>query len=221
MTEDDMKENAPGAEDYDGIRVCDHPVPPWWKWLFVITIGYGMAFLLWHFITGGSTARDAYEAALAAQAEQRTTAYGELVADEATILGHIDDEAAMAGMAGLFKSKCAQCHRPDGGGSIGPNLTDDAWIRVTRVTDIARIIGEGVAVKGMPGWEGMLTPTQIVLLSSYVARLQRHPAFDGKKAEGEVVAPWPRAAPAPPGRAQRRSGAALQCRRREYGGDRR
>jgi cytochrome c oxidase cbb3-type subunit 3 len=175
---------------HDGIVQRHTPIPRWWKWLFALTVIWGLLFALWHVMGGGTTPREAYEAELAAHAERRTAAYGTLAADEATILASMSDETAMLGMSNLFGSKCAPCHRADGGGSIGPNLTDAYWLRVGNVTDIAHIIREGVAVKGMPGWEGALSETQITLLSAYVAQLQRRPASGGKRAEGERLEPW-------------------------------
>jgi cytochrome c oxidase cbb3-type subunit 3 len=197
-----MSEDSPGCattpeEVHDGIRQKDNPIPRWWKWLFALTVIWGLLYAGWHVVGGGTTPREAYEAELTARAEQRTAAYGTLVADEATILAHMNDEATMRGMRNLFLSKCAPCHRADGGGSIGPNLTDEYWLRVKNVTDIAQIIREGVAEKGMPGWQGVLTETQITLLSAYVAQLQRHPASHGKGAEGQrLELPTPAPPPA-------------------------
>ena len=31
-------------------------------------------------------------------------------------------------LVAIFESNCVACHRADGGGSIGPNLTDENWI---------------------------------------------------------------------------------------------
>jgi cytochrome c oxidase cbb3-type subunit 3 len=192
----DAQEPGARPEDVHGGIIQPHnPIPRWWKWLFALTIIWGLLYVAWRLAGGGSTPREAYEAELAAHAERRTAAWGDLRADEATILAHIDDEMAMRGMANLFKSKCAPCHRADGGGSIGPNLTDAYWLRVESLTDIAQNIREGVAVKGMPGWGGMLTETQITLLSSYVAQLQRRPAYGGKRAQGRKLPPWTGAGP--------------------------
>jgi len=61
------------------------------------------------------------------------------------------------------------------------------------------VIGEGVVAKGMPAWEGKLAKTQLVLLSSYVARLRRNPVPGGKAPQGDLIEPWPAAPAAAPG----------------------
>jgi cytochrome c oxidase cbb3-type subunit III len=37
--------------EYDGIRELDNDLPPWWKWLFYISIAFGIIYLvrLWVF----------------------------------------------------------------------------------------------------------------------------------------------------------------------------
>jgi cytochrome c oxidase cbb3-type subunit 3 len=111
----------------------------------------------------------------------------------------------MTGMAGLFRGKCAQCHLADGSGNVGPNLTDDSWINVRTVTDIPKLLQEGVVTKGMPAWGDQLTETQIVLLSSYVAQLSRNPVA-GKEPQGDPIPPWPAAPPTPPPAAESDAG---------------
>ena len=114
--------------------------------------------------------------------------YGELKPEPKTLLTYMDDETAMTAMAGLFRGKCASCHLSDASGSVGPNLTDDSWINVKEITDIAKVVSEGTQ-RGMPAWGDKLTETQIVLVSSYVAQLRRNP-LPGKEPEGDVLPMW-------------------------------
>jgi cytochrome c oxidase cbb3-type subunit 3 len=39
----------------------------------------------------------------------------------------LTDPADLAGKT-IYTTNCAACHRADGGGQIGPNLTDEYWI---------------------------------------------------------------------------------------------
>jgi cytochrome c oxidase cbb3-type subunit 3 len=176
--------------DYDGIREYDNPLPKWWVWLFALTIFISFPYVLRYHFGVGRSILDALEAEQAAHARRLIATYGELEADPVTILRFMDDELAMTGMASLFKGKCASCHLADGSGSVGPNLTDATWINVKRLTDIPTVLTAGVPAKGMPAWGEKLTRTEIVLLSSYVARLRRDPV-PGKAAQGEPIEPWP------------------------------
>ncbi|RMG47927.1 MAG: cytochrome C oxidase Cbb3 [Acidobacteria bacterium] len=176
--------------DYDGIREYDNPLPRWWVFIFVGTILFCFPYVVYYHFTPGRTIYDALDREVAAYADKLLATYGELTPDEDTILRFMDDDVAMTGMASLFKGRCAQCHLADGSGNVGPNLTDDSWIHVKTLTDIPRVIKNGVPLKGMPAWGERLTDTQIVLLSAYVARLRRNPV-PGKAPQGEVIPPWP------------------------------
>lgn len=183
--------------EYDGIREYDNPMPRWWVLLFVLSIVFCFPYIVWYHFSPGNTIEDALDAEIAAFAQQLLATYGELQPDAETLLRFMDDDVAMTGIAGLYKGKCAQCHLADGSGNVGPNLTDPAWINVREITDIATILDEGVVKKGMPAWGDKLTTTQLVLLSSYVARLSRTPVA-GKAAEGTTIPAWPAAGAAAP-----------------------
>jgi len=195
MTDDPYKDKL-FEHEYDGIREYDNPMPGWWVLIFWGTILFCFPYLAWYHVGVGPSIHDKYQAELAAYAQQLLDTYGELEADEPTMLRFMDDDIAMTGMASLFKGKCAQCHLADGSGNVGPNLTDDHWINVKTMADIPTTIRDGVIAKGMPSWEGKITETEIVLLAAYVARLRRTP-LPGKAAQGDALAPWPEAAPPP------------------------
>ena len=180
--------------DYDGIREYDNPMPKWWVYMFVLCTIFAFPYVLHYHYGHGTTVLGALEAEQAAYAEKLMTTYGDLQPDEPTLLQFMDDELAMVGMSSLFKGKCASCHLADGSGSVGPNLTDDHYLNVKQVTDIADIVSNGLVTKGMPAWKDKLTETQVVLLSSYVAQMRRQP-IPGKPAQGETIPPWP---PTPP-----------------------
>lgn len=175
--------------EYDGIREYDNPLPGWWKTLFWVTILFALPYTFYYHGAEGRSLADEYDAEVAAFAESLLQTYGQLEPDAATIMKFTDDDVAMAGMGSLFKSKCAQCHRADGSGNVGPNLTDDHWINVKKVSDIFDVLTAGVPLKGMPAWGDQLTDTQRVLLSSYVARLRRSPVA-GKAPQGDAIPPF-------------------------------
>jgi cytochrome c oxidase cbb3-type subunit III len=177
--------------EYDGIREYDNPLPGWWVALLWGSVIFSVVYLFYyHSGVEGRSIEDDYQGELAAAAARLIEQYGELQADPETILKFTEDSVAMAGMGGLFKARCAQCHASDGGGSIGPNLLDDSYVHIKTVGDIYRVLNEGVVAKGMPAWGQQLSSTQLVLMSAYVANLRgRGPG--SKAAEGTLIPPWP------------------------------
>ncbi|HEB60311.1 MAG TPA: cytochrome C oxidase Cbb3, partial [Phycisphaeraceae bacterium] len=155
--------------DFDGIKEYDNPLPTWWVWLWVGSMIFSVFYILWYHVGNGPSIYDKLEKENARFGDAMMAKYGNLKPDEETILKFMNDNDAMSAISSLFKGKCAQCHVADGSGNVGPNLTDDYYIHVKKITDIPDVITKGVLAKGMPPWEGQLTETQIVLLSSYVA----------------------------------------------------
>ena len=88
-----------------------------------------------------------------------------------------------------FTAYCASCHRPDGGGLIGPNLTDAYWLHGGAITDVYKTVAGGVLEKGMPPWEKTLKPAQLNAVVAYVMTLQGTTPKDPKPPQGELVAP--------------------------------
>ena len=114
---------------------------------------------------------------------------GELTGDEQTILLYMDDEHMMQAMRGLFISRCASCHGANGAGATGPNLADDHYLIIKNLEGIYKNIKWGSIAKGMPPWNGVLSETEMVLLTAYVANL-RGTSTEGKIPEGVIIEPW-------------------------------
>jgi len=73
----------------------------------------------------------------------------------------------------IFMTYCAPCHRNDGGGLVGPNLTDDYWIHGSTYADNVRTIWNGVEAKGMLAWKKQgFKPTQVMAVASYIHTLR-------------------------------------------------
>jgi len=95
----------------------------------------------------------------------------------------------------IFDTYCVVCHKADGGGGIGPNLTDEIWILGGGIKNVFTTISEGGRDgKGMVSWKQDLKPQEIAQVSSYVLGFQGTTPAEPKAAEGDV---WidPEAAP--------------------------
>ena len=77
------------------------------------------------------------------------------------------------------------CHLASGGGSVGPNLTDEYWLHGGGVKEVFHTIKVGVPEKGMISWESQLSPTDIQKVASFVLSLQGSNPADGKAPQGD------------------------------------
>ena len=171
--------------DYDGIKEYDNPMPRWWLWTFYATI----LFVPFYYVApgflgenGGNVAE--YESDVAAHKAAEPPAAPAL-SDEALVALARDRETLDEGKE-VFVKNCVSCHGVDGGGIIGPNLTDDAWIHGSAPTAIHRTIVEGVLAKGMPPWGRLLKPEELDQVAAYVMSLHGTKPASPKAPEGTV-----------------------------------
>jgi cytochrome c oxidase cbb3-type subunit III len=175
--------------EYDGIREYDNPLPRWWVWMFAGSFWFSVAYYFHYHVSGnGESVAAAYEADVAAAREQAAKSSLAAPVSEESIGKLMADPALMSDTKALFALRCAQCHGERAQGTIGPNLTDDAWIHGSgTLVDIFGVINEGVLAKGMPAWGKQLSPIEVRKLAAFVGT-QRGLAVPGKAPEGVVVA---------------------------------
>ena len=174
--------------DYDGIKELDNNLPPWWVYLFYGCIVFAAIYLVRFEIMGG----DDQEMELIkemAQAKIEVAEYMKTAPDmmDEKSVTLLTDAASLAEGKEIFTSNCAACHRADGGGQIGPNLTDDQWILGGGIKILFHTITNGGRDgKGMIAWKGTLKPKEIQKVSSYIISLEGSNPKDPKASEGEV-----------------------------------
>jgi cytochrome c oxidase cbb3-type subunit 3 len=175
--------------DYDGIKELDNHLPPWWTYLFYVTIVFGVFYVIGHHFTDSLPLQEEeYEiemAEAAALAQARLANAPEDAFDEADLV-LTDDPDILASGAKIFNQQCAVCHKTDGGGSIGPNLTDDYWLHGGDIKSVYTVIKEGVVEKGMISWQTMLSPSQMRDVSNYVKSLKGTNPAGAKAPQGEL-----------------------------------
>lgn len=174
--------------EYDGIREYDNPMPRWWLLSFAGTIVFSVIYIFNVGPIGSGKGRIAdYEAEVAANALAHPVAVV-AITDEA-LLAEAKNAAVVAEGKKVYSTSCASCHGPDGGGLIGPNLTDEYWLHGGKPSQIYKTVTEGVLAKGMPPWEKMLKPEQVRAVVAYVTSLAgTHPA-NPKAPQGTIAAP--------------------------------
>ncbi len=189
--------NEPKLTDhsYDGIQEYDNPMPGWWVWLFVATVLYSGVYWL-YFETGvpDRSIFDEYNSHQTMVMTKRFGKLGELKPDAQTILLYSSDPKEKEWLAvgrTTYVTNCASCHGIDGGGGIGPNLTDDHWKGVRNIEDIANVIKNGANNGAMPAWGTRFNhPNVLVLTSAYIASLRGTTPSNPKAPEGTVIGPW-------------------------------
>lgn len=174
--------------NYDGIRELDNNLPPWWKYGFYFTILFAFVYLIHYHLTktGDLQLAEYKNEQKAAEAElaERAKDAKNLI-DEHSVV-YQNDDATLSGGKDLFTANCAACHLPDGGGIVGPNLTDDYWLHGGKINDIFSTIKYGYPEKGMKSWKDDFSPAQIAMLASFVKSLHgTHPATP-KEPQGEL-----------------------------------
>lgn len=177
--------------EYDGIHELDNRLPRWWLSTLWITVAF--SFVYWayfHVFDVGASSMQAFEGEMAEAERIRQEreaalekAGGGVTDDTLLALSH-DPEAVARGKA-AFDTNCAACHRGDGGGLIGPNLTDAYFLHGDKPTDTYKVVSEGVPAKGMPAWKPMLGTSGTRDVVAFVLSLRGKNVPDGKAPQGE------------------------------------
>ena len=168
----DPKEPLLLDHEYDGIRELDNNLPRWWVWLFYLTIIYAAGYLTYYHVTRSGDLQAAEYASEMKSGEQvKAAAMGQFESGMAALQPATDAPALENGRQ-TYAKYCAPCHRVDGGGLVGPNLTDDYWIHGSSYADSVKIIWDGVPAKGMITWKTVLKPEQIQNVASYIYTLR-------------------------------------------------
>ena len=173
---------------HDGIKELDNVLPPWWVGLFYATIIFALVYLVrFHIMDAYNQDQEfATEMQVADKQveEYMKTAPDVMNKDKVTLL---TDASAIAEGKTLFNANCVACHKADGGGAIGPNLTDKFWINGGGIKNVFNTIMEGGRPgKGMIPWKDQIKPTQIQKIASYVLSLQGTNPKDAKPVEPEA-----------------------------------
>jgi cytochrome c oxidase cbb3-type subunit 3 len=184
----DEKKILIDGHDYDGIQELDNRMPPWLQSLFIATIIIAIGYSAYYFGGFGDLQLAELENEIA-QAEVDKKAYMAKVGaslDENSVT-LLTEEAVMEQGKTIFQEKCTACHGADGGGTVGPNLTDDYWLHGAGIQNIFKVIKYGVPEKGMISWEKQLSPTDIQKVASYVISLKGTKPASPKEPQGELL----------------------------------
>lgn len=191
VSDDDEPENRTTGHVYDGIEEYDNPLPRWWFNLFVATLIFTVAYLIWFpglgawKGIGGWTQENQLEAEQEKALEEYKSSYD--VYSKMPIEELVHDGKAMKMATRLFANNCAVCHGADGGGNFSfPNLTDKDWLYGGSPEAIKYSLTEG-RNGNMPAWGPILGEQKVAQVSEYVLKLSSQDYDVKLAAEGESV----------------------------------
>jgi cytochrome c oxidase cbb3-type subunit III len=175
---------------YDDIEEYDNPLPGWWSWIFAVSIVFSVAYFFFATMIGQQVSSEGfYDREVTADTQRQFAMMGDIKSDPASLLKlSTDDKLLKVGRA-IFLTNCAACHNSNGAGLTGPNLTDDVYVHVKRIEDIADVVAAGRNNGAMPAWNNRLQPKEVTLVAAYVASL-RGTNVPGRTPEGQPIAPW-------------------------------
>ncbi|NND69873.1 MAG: cytochrome-c oxidase, cbb3-type subunit III [Halioglobus sp.] len=176
---------------YDGIEEYDNPLPAWWFYMFVLTIVWGVAYLIIYPGMGnfpgllGWTQLEQHEREVnAAQEKYRAMRDRYLALPVAEIAS--DPAVRKMGMR-MFGNNCAQCHGGDARGSYGfPDLTDDDWVYGGTPEAIKTSIASGRQAV-MPPWGDVIGEDGVQSTTAYVLSLNGREVDAATAAAGKPV----------------------------------
>ncbi len=193
-------DNTTGHVWDENLSELNNPLPRWWMWLFILTVIFGLAYLVIFPGLGSfqGTAQWSTQAEhkddMARMEAQVAPLYAEFASKSVESLAR--DPRALAIGERQFMNTCAQCHGSDGRGSKSyPNLTnaDSAWLGSRNAAHIVQTVSKGRTGMMPPMAAALPGETDITDVAHYVLSLSGSPfnevkAFNGKQKFGVCAA---------------------------------
>lgn len=181
-----MKNEQPKDElrehSFDGIQEYNNDLPRWWVRLFYATIFFSVPYLIWYHTPFFKSMSLVEEYEYAKAKEEGTL---DQLRANAPDVDYKDAKLVAKGKE-TYDINCAACHGPQGQGVIGPNLTDDFWIHGHTSAEVAKIIDQGAAAKGMPAWGSMLGQQKVTELVAFIHSIQGIKVENPKAPQGDA-----------------------------------
>jgi len=174
--------------NYDGIKELDNSLPPWWVYMFYATILFAVVYLVRFEVFNDYNQIEEYETAVA-EAQIAIEEYKKTAKDlvDVNTVELLTDASDLTAGKAIFAENCVACHKADGGGGIGPNLTDQYWISGGGIKNVFNTISEGGRDgKGMVSWKSELKPSEMAQVASYLLTFQGTTPAEPKISEGEI-----------------------------------
>ncbi|MFO0750997.1 MAG: cbb3-type cytochrome c oxidase N-terminal domain-containing protein [Myxococcota bacterium] len=177
-----MKPDVPTDHEYDGIHEFDNPLPRWWLMTFAGTVVFAVIYwVIMHSLPTATSSFDRY----GEDQRQYDLAAAANAIDPATVEAMAKDPSVVAAGKTIFTNRCVSCHGPEGGGAVGPNLTDNYWIHGGDLKSIYITVSGGYPKLGMPEWRAVLEDKDIATVVAFLQSI-RNTNVPGKPPQGEL-----------------------------------
>jgi cytochrome c oxidase cbb3-type subunit 3 len=173
--------------EYDGIKELDYGMPPWLSAIFIGTVVFAIAYLIQVWGIGNIKGQISEYEDEVSKAEITIASYRDKQANlvDENSVAFLEGESDLSVGKEIFLKECRACHADDGGGGVGPNLTDNYWIHGGDIQSIFATIKYGVPEKGMISWQTKLNPSDMQKVSSYILTLVGTNPKNPKEPQGE------------------------------------
>ncbi|MBA3828602.1 MAG: c-type cytochrome [Taibaiella sp.] len=171
------------SENKEVAQKIRYHLPAWLKPALFVTIMIAVIGITHLYIFHDSSHTEPGLVSLTKTAASNTKTDANIDENNVTTL---TDAAEITAGKGLFITTCAPCHLADGGGVVGPNLTDAYWLHGGSIKDIFKTIKNGWPDKGMRSFKEDYTPKQIQELASFIISLKGTHPLTPKDAQGEL-----------------------------------
>ena len=177
------RERAGVVHTYDDdIHEQDNRLPLWWQYTLYGAVLFAVAYWIGeHKLGAWLSRRDAFDQEMVARLPDK----GEQHVTPQLLVAMSRTPKVVETGRQVFATTCAPCHRADGGGNIGPNLTDEYWIHGGKPENIYGCVHDGVPAKGMPTWEPLLGEEKVDSVVAYVLTIRNTNVPGGKAPQGE------------------------------------
>ena len=173
--------------EIDGIQEADNQLPRWWLYTLFGAILFAGGYWLFYEEYGGPTPLASWRAEKLEKASveaARLNAEGPMTTERLEAMAK--NEAIVAAGKMVFTSTCASCHAANGGGQVGPNLTDEYWVHGGAPEKVLASVRGGWADKGMPAWGPQLGEQKVRDVTAYVLSLRGLKVAGGKPPQGNL-----------------------------------
>ena len=183
MSTNDTSDRDKVVHEVDGIQEYDNRLPNWWLYTLFGSIVFALGYWFTFHVFKASELPQAQWRREMAEIAERSGQKVHATSDELVALSR--DPQIVADGKTVFTSTCAPCHRADGGGNIGPNLTDEFWLHGGAPEKIWETVEDGYTQKGMPAWGPQLGEDRVRAVVAYVLTMRNTHVPGGKPPQGE------------------------------------